>query len=258
MVPNVKLRPAQPSKRPPQEQGRSLDSGFDSQQDATQAFVDICPRPFKSVVLCATGINDKTTLFKQAIELGAQPLSDLTDKVTHLLALESGSAKHKCALERRIPIMHPDWISESYRVWLRGDDVNLEESVRAHRLPIFSGIVLCVSGIEDVARRTEINRLVTSQGGAYVKNIERPVRVTHLLCATSIEQPSEKMQYATKFNARKEADIHIIWEQWFWDCFKLHGRCDEEHYDVSRPPPEPVLSLECERVCSPVCTHPYC
>ena len=37
----------------------------------------------------------QTTIFKQAIELGAQPLHDLTDKVTHLLALEPGSAKYK-------------------------------------------------------------------------------------------------------------------------------------------------------------------
>lgn len=37
----------------------------------------------------------QTTLFKQAIELGAQPYSDLTDKVTHLLAVEPGSAKYK-------------------------------------------------------------------------------------------------------------------------------------------------------------------
>ena len=140
---------------------------------------------------------------------------------------------------------------------------SLPQSVRAHRLPIFSGVVLCVSGIDDVARRTQINRLVSAQGGAYVKNIERPVRVTHLLCAHGIDPPSEKMLYAAKFNARKEADIHIVWEQWFWDCLRLQGadtrvkgatwrlilhagRCDDERYDVARPPPEPVPELESE------------
>ena len=54
------------------------------------------------------------------------------------------------------------------------------QSVRDHRLPIFSGVVLSVSGIEDVSRRTEINRRVTEEGGSYVKNIERPVRVSDL------------------------------------------------------------------------------
>jgi hypothetical protein len=33
----------------------------------------------------------------------------------------------QCALDNRIPIMHPDWITECYKVWLRGDDVNIEE-----------------------------------------------------------------------------------------------------------------------------------
>lgn len=42
-----------------------------------------------------TSLSAETTLFKQAIELGAQPLNDLTDKVTHLIALEPGSAKYK-------------------------------------------------------------------------------------------------------------------------------------------------------------------
>ncbi|GJE85651.1 BRCT domain-containing protein [Phanerochaete sordida] len=247
-VPNVKLRPAQPqaAKRPQPEPGYSVDSGFDSNQDSTQSFIDVCPRPFKSVVICATGISDKTTLFKQAIELGAQPLNDLTDKVTHLLATEPGSAKYKCALECRIPVMHPDWITESYKIWLRGDDVNLEESVRDYRLPVFEGVVLCVSGIEDVAKRTEINRIVTTQGGSYVKNIERPVRVTHLICAPGADEPSEKMLYAAKFNARKEADICIVWEQWFWDCVRVQGMVDEARYDVSRPPPAPLPEPEAE------------
>lgn len=59
-VPNVKLRPPPPSaKRISPHPTHSRDSGFDSEQDATQTFVDVCPRPFKGLVLCATGISDK-------------------------------------------------------------------------------------------------------------------------------------------------------------------------------------------------------
>ena len=67
-VPNVKLRPAQPaaSNKPTRPSSRDLsfghDSGFDSEHDATQSFIDVCPRPFKGVVLCATGLNDKVRL----------------------------------------------------------------------------------------------------------------------------------------------------------------------------------------------------
>lgn len=108
------------------------------------------------------------------------------------------------------------------------------QSVRDHRLPIFSGVVLSVSGIEDVSRRTEINRRVTEEGGSYVKNIERPVRVTHLLCATGMEEMSEKMVYATKFNQRKEANIKMVWEQWFWDSLRMQGRSMKTGYQENR------------------------
>jgi len=178
------------------------------------------------------------TLFKQALELGASSFTDLTDKVTHLIALEPGSAKYKCALENRIPIMHPSWITDSHEAWLRGDDVDLQQSVETHRLPIFAGVVLSLSGLEDIPQRTEINRLVTQNGGKYVKNLERPVRVTHLLCASCNEEKTEKMRYAEKFNQRGEANVHIIWEEWFWDSLHFGGRFDEEPYKVSNPPPQ--------------------
>jgi hypothetical protein len=38
----------------------------------------------------------------------------------------------QCALERKIPILKSSWITESYQIWLRGDDVDLEE-VRRER-----------------------------------------------------------------------------------------------------------------------------
>jgi DNA replication regulator DPB11 len=85
-------------------------------------------------------------LFKQAFELGATSTSDFTDKVTHLLANSHGGAKYavrflpgasclclilfirvQCALERKIPIMCPEWITDAHQVWLRGDDVDLAE-----------------------------------------------------------------------------------------------------------------------------------
>lgn len=83
--------------------------------------------------------------------------------------------------------------------------------------------MLCVSGIEDVNLRMEINRKVTKGGGIYVKQIERPVRVTHLLCANTSEADSEKVRYADKFNRLGEARIHIVWEDWFWDSLRFGG-----------------------------------
>ena len=82
-------------------------------------------------------------------------------------------------------------------------------------------MILCLSGIADILRRTEINKLLTQHQGVYVKNLERPVKVTHLLCSGDDE--TEKMQYAEKFNSRGEAKIHLVWEEWFWDSLEFGG-----------------------------------
>jgi hypothetical protein len=68
-------------------------------------------RPFKNVVVCATGVLDKVSpfserrrrvqsdtsqpaLFKLAIELGATSVRAFTDRVTHLVAENHGGAKY--------------------------------------------------------------------------------------------------------------------------------------------------------------------
>ncbi|KAG9311103.1 hypothetical protein JVU11DRAFT_9012 [Chiua virens] len=237
-VPNVKLRPAPPPTRTArvQDQDVSYDHSSDFEIPPNASMVDFCPKPFKGFTICATGRMDKPTLFKMAFELGAMSTNDLTDRVTHLIADSHTGAKYTCALELKIPIMTPDWITEAHAVWLRGDDVDVEQDVTKYRLPIFSGVILCLSGIDDVQRRTEINRLVTKHQGIYLKDLERPVRVTHLLCSGDIE--TDKRKYAEKFNKRKEANIHLVWEEWFWDSLEFGGRFDEKKYQVSRPRPE--------------------
>ena len=132
----------------------------------------------------------------------------------------------------------------------------MSQKVEEHRLPIFSGITLCVSGIEDIEQCTAINRAVTQHSGKYVENIERPVRVTHLLCSGDDE--TERLRYARKFNERGEADINLVWEEWFWDSLnfggrrvlfldtgacvivirRFTGRFEESRYLVTRPRPE--------------------
>ncbi|KAI6099787.1 hypothetical protein F5141DRAFT_1143582 [Pisolithus sp. B1] len=254
-VPNVKLRPAQPSEQHARDRGAPWpDNSSDSEMAPNASMVDLCPRPFRGVTVCATGQVDKPTLFKKAFELGAMSNSDFTDKVTHLIANVHGGAKYTCALERKIPIMTPEWINESHSIWLRGDDVDFRESVSKHRLPVFSGVILSMSGIDDADRCTEISRLFAAEQGLYVKNIERPVKVTHLLCSGDVE--TDKMRYAERFNQRGEASIHIVWEEWFWDCLEFGGRFDERKYHVKRPRPqrrslhgsEPFFSSEMNRM----------
>ncbi|KAF7330964.1 hypothetical protein MVEN_02436300 [Mycena venus] len=223
----------------PEEQEWAQDSQAMAGSDDTVMVRGSIPRPFKGVIVCATGVADKTSLFKLALELGATSVSAFTDRVTHLVAETHGGAKYQCAVSRHIPILRPSWITESYRIWQHGDDVDLASSVAAHLLPVFSGVTLCISGIPDLLRRTQIARTLTAHGGTYVKALERPVRVTHLLCGVEGEE-TDKMRYADKFNRHGEADppIQLVWEDWFWDSVECGGRFDEGAYQARLPRPE--------------------
>lgn len=117
------------------------------------------------------------------------------------------------------------------------DDANPTQNLEDHRLPIFSEIIVCTSGINNITRRTEISKLVTTHGGTYLTKLERPVKVTHLLC--SGDEETDKIRYAEKFNGRREANIQLVWEEWFWDSLHYGGRFEEETYQVRRPRPEP-------------------
>ncbi|KAJ6463033.1 hypothetical protein C8R47DRAFT_84724 [Mycena vitilis] len=242
-VPNVRLRPAAAdamarAHAPPEPTSCWAEDSQIVGSDDTVMIGGSCPRPFRNVVVCATGVVDKPSLFKLALELGATSVSAFTDRVTHLVAETPGGAKYQCALERKIPILSPSWITESHRIWQHGDDVDPAQSVASHRLPVFSDVTLCISGIPDIVQRTKINKALTAAGGTYVKNLERPIRVTHLLCSGEAE--TEKMRYAEKFNLAGEADppIQLVWNEWFWDSLEYGGRFDEAAYHAQLPRPE--------------------
>ncbi|KZT29900.1 hypothetical protein NEOLEDRAFT_1084778 [Neolentinus lepideus HHB14362 ss-1] len=234
-VPGVKLRPALREARC-QSNTQAFHPLLENETDDNTQFVDLCSRPFKGFVICATGVPEKTALFKKALELGALSTPDFTDRVTHLIAAAPQGAKYRCAVERKIPIMTPEWILESYEVWLRGDDVDVQESLGIHRMPIFNNIILTLSGVDDPKHRGQIQGFVRKEGGAYVKDLTRLTKVTHLLCAG--DDITDKMRYAEKFNEKEGANIKVVWEEWFWDCLEFGGQFDEELYKVTHPRPE--------------------
>lgn len=80
-----------------------------------------------------------------------------------------------------------------------------------------------------------------------------PVGITHLLCFNSVRgvfsdtygstpsaaddmaalrETSEKVKYIEASNAREETNIHIVWEDWLWDCLSMGGRYEETDYKV--------------------------
>ncbi|PPQ82650.1 hypothetical protein CVT24_004202 [Panaeolus cyanescens] len=170
MVPNVKLRP-----RKLVHMRELRPSVFGQRRHRLQAmtllsYIHVIVQS-KNVVIYATGVSDKPTIFKQAIELCAVPTPAFTDRVTHLIAESHGGAKYK--------------------------------STKGHRLPILSGVVMSLYGITDLKRQATITKILRSNEGQFMQNIERPIRVTHLLC--SGDEITDNIHLAEKFNRKGEA-----------------------------------------------------
>jgi hypothetical protein len=84
--------------------------------------------------------------------------------------------------------------------------------------------------MDNIKHRDAIGQGIVKHGGTYQKALQG-IQVTHLLCGGDGDGgTSEKISIAGKYNemqARKGSDaapIHIVWEEWFWDCIEFGGR----------------------------------
>ncbi|KLO18561.1 hypothetical protein SCHPADRAFT_844830 [Schizopora paradoxa] len=243
-VPGVKLRPQAPlpSGSKSSKSGPSWLNG-DDDGITEQSILNASKKPFVGIIVCASNLPEKHAIFKLAIELGAQTSSNLTDIVTHLIAVGPGSPKYSYCVRHGIPIMNPSWITEAHKKWLEGEVVDPLKTVKAHRLPVFSKAIIGLTGISNPDTRVQIVKQTKSQGGQYVKDLVS-AKVTHLVCGSDRGEDvdergwSKKMQYINQLNATRDEKVHIVWEEWFWDCLEFGGQLEEASYDAKGPRPK--------------------
>ncbi|KAG8791482.1 hypothetical protein FRC17_008747 [Serendipita sp. 399] len=119
--------------------------------------------------------------------------------------------------------------------------------VDAHRLPPFENVTICITGNEVADLRNRIHKQIRLYGGNSVKSLDRTC--THLLCSSD---QTDKVSYANRINAEREIarsrpdgndippPIHILWEEWFWDCLYVKGHLEYDRYHITNPRPKPV------------------
>jgi DNA replication regulator DPB11 len=90
-----------------------------------------------------------------------------------------------------------------------------------HRLPVFSGVRLCITGMEDIALRNKVHVWLEREGGVYLKSLN--ATATHLLCC--VPDTSAKLKWTRDYNRTRSQTgrIRIVWEEWFWDCIEFGG-----------------------------------
>ncbi|EJD06504.1 uncharacterized protein FOMMEDRAFT_165286 [Fomitiporia mediterranea MF3/22] len=260
-VPGVKLRP--PDRVRSKTADVSLKNSVYAQSleahelDFTE-IIKSCKKPFVGVVVCASGISDKVNLFHQAVQLGAQTSSDLTDRVTHLICENPGSAKYNYCVEHGIPILLPSWISEVHSKWISGESIDVAKSSSVHRFPTFQFVRLCLTAVDDVQKRKQIRKQLEKNGGTFVETLGKDAEITHLLCGpdrgdnVGEKGISAKMQFVMKANRTATTKVHLVWEDWFWDCLEFKGILNEKEYVATGPRPQRRMMPEYSPLVAPI------
>ncbi|CAE6438958.1 unnamed protein product, partial [Rhizoctonia solani] len=248
-VPNVKLRPAKKNAN----QTQDYDEDEPSYEPVRESLRnDASAKPFSGMNICCSGVKDKQALLAKARELGATCSSDFTDLTTHLVADSPGSAKHKCALELGIPVCASDWIIETHKRWLAGDDIDPEECVSEHLLPPLKGVVIYITRLEDTNARDRLNKSSRRLGAVYSSHMTK--EVTHLLIGpdNAGDVDNSKIQYVERINAKRrkeqaeEPQIALVWDVWLLMCAASYARVPEEEFAYSETGkrPEPPADIE--------------
>ncbi|TNN07289.1 DNA topoisomerase 2-binding protein [Schistosoma japonicum] len=151
---------------------------------------------------------------------------DLTDDVNVVVTTMVGSKKYLVGSNRKLHILLPDWITEAWRLSEIQDpvDMMLRIYTEKYRVPIFSQLVICVSGLS-VEERKEVSDLVSKHGGRY-SSVMRIGETTHLIT----QQAS-----GTKYIHAKKWKIQIIRIQWLIDSVNKGYALDVEDYRVDQP-----------------------
>lgn len=175
-------------------------------------------------------------------ELGGLNKLDLTSDVTHLLVGSYDTPKYKYVAKRRpdVKCVLPDWLVAVRDEWREGKDADVEGLEEMWRLPVFHGMVICLTGFSDIEQRKQIECAIREHGGEYAADLTRAATpelskpVTHLIAnapkgakylAAKKWQTDEKLRWNGK----------IVAMEWIDQSLERGMVLEEKLYDPTIP-----------------------
>jgi DNA replication regulator DPB11 len=162
-----------------------------------------------------------------ALQMGADHKLDLTSEVTHLLVGNANTPKYKYVARERedVKVLRPEWIEVVRETWMRDDGIDLNALEAQYKLPTFTGLIICITGFDDLSFRAQLQQKIDELGGKYTGDLTK--HVTHLI---AFKAEGKKYQYAMQW--RK----HIVTLQWFQDSLQRGMQLDETKYHPTIAP----------------------
>lgn len=187
-------------------------------------------KPLHNVIICCTSVTqeERSSIMRKALEMGAVAQADLTSDVTHLIVARLQTEKYRFAARHRtdLKLMNVDWIPAIHAIWITGRDVNLPWSEDKYRLPIFYGLRVCVTNLE-VELRTQIEQIVTQHGAHYSGDLTK--ENTHLIAGSASGKKWEAV-------IAWQCDISVVGVEWVYESIKRGASLDEKFFRLELSP----------------------
>ena len=185
-------------------------------------------KPLRGVVLCCTSIlpEQRAHYADIAASMGADNKLDLTSDVTHLLVGDSNTPKYKYVARERedVKVLKPEWVEAVRDCWVKDQSFNLASLEEEYKYPIFGGLIICVTGFEDLTLRTQLQECVSENGGDYRGDLTK--QVTHLI---AFKPEGKKWQYANQWG------LKVVTIQWLRDSLERGLILEESAYHPMLP-----------------------
>jgi DNA replication regulator DPB11 len=185
-------------------------------------------RPLAGAVICCTSIAPevRSQLAEWVQQMGAEHRLDLTSDVTHLLVAHTDTPKYKYVARERddVTVLRPAWVEAVRECWMDARPIDMNALIAEHRLPIFEGLKICVTGFDDLHLRAGMQQNVIQHGGQYSGDLTKDV--THLIAN---KPEGKKYEYATQWQQK------VVGLQWYADTLKRGMQLDESFYHPTRP-----------------------
>lgn len=187
--------------------------------------------PLLGVIICCTSIEPerRSQIAVVASQMGAIHKFDLTSDVTHLIVGGTDTPKYKFVAKERpdVKCLLPGWIDAVRASWMEGGETDVHALEITHRLPTLTGLIICVTGFDDLVYRKNLEDLINDNGGDYRGNLTRDV--THLIA----KEPS-----GAKYNYAGQWGIKTVAVEWLEQSLERGMTLDETLYNLLLQPSE--------------------
>ena len=158
--------------------------------------------------------------------MGAIHKLDLTADVTHLLVGSITTPKYRYVAKERpdIKVLTPEFIVQVRDVWMAGGEVDVKKYEVECKVKTFEGLEMCLTGFNDMAQRSDMQRTCQEQGARWSADLTK--QVTHLIAA----KPE-----GAKYTHAKQWGIAVVGLKWYEDSLIRGMSVDESYYACEIP-----------------------